>query len=183
MNAHAAEPLRRTVLRIGPAAVVALSAAVALGAVVALGACSAGGKDAAVPRSCSADVNARLAALIGESHDGEVDGVMVCGTTLGPSRPQRAGPRAGHQLIPLRVPLPGGSSALVEVVSNDDLDGRVTAPRGATVFAYGQYFLTSARQRPFVAGIHDVHCATHRGAANGWVVVDGVRYPQHGCGF
>ncbi|MDP9107218.1 MAG: hypothetical protein M3N49_14970, partial [Candidatus Eremiobacteraeota bacterium] len=67
------------------------------------------------------------------------------------------------------------------VVTNDDLDGRVTAPRGATVFAYGQYFQTTDRQRPFVAGVHDVHCATHRGADNGWVVVNGTRYPQHPC--
>ncbi len=107
---------------------------------------------------------------------------MVCGTTIAPSRPQRRGPHGAHQLIPLRVPVAGdGRFALVEVVTNDDLDGRVTAPRGATVIAYGQYFRTSDRQRPFVAGVHDVHCATHRGADNGWVVVNGTKYPQNGC--
>ena len=158
--------------------------AAGLGAgLVALGACSAAANDVAAPASCNAAVNAQLARLIDEHHDDPVDNVMVCGTTLGSSRPQRAGRHGGHQLIPLRVPVAPGRSALVEVVTNDDLDGRVTAPRGAHVAAYGQYFLTSERQRPFVAGIHDVHCATHRGADNGWVVVDGVKYPQRSCGF
>lgn len=149
---------------------------------VAPSACSGSAGDASVPASCSAAVNARLAQLVAEQHDGPVDGIMVCGTAFGPSRPQRAGPHGSHQLIPLRVPLdPAGHSALVEVVTNDVLDGHVTAPRGATVFALGQYFRTTPGQRPFVAGIHDVHCATHRGAANGWVVVDGAKYPPAGC--
>jgi hypothetical protein len=159
-----------------------LAAALSAG-LATLGACSASAKDVSVPSSCNAAVNAQLARLIDEHHDSAVDNVMVCGTALGPSRPQRRGRRSGHQLIPLRVPVAAGRSALVEVVTNDDLDGRVTAPRDAHVVAYGQYFLTTERQRPFVAGIHDVHCATHRGADNGWVVVDGVRYPQRSCGF
>jgi hypothetical protein len=153
-------------------------------ALVAAGACAPAATDVAVPASCTPSTNDRLARLIAEQHAGAVDNVMVCGTTIGPSRPQRRGRRGAHQLIPLRVPIAGGgSTALVEVVTNDDLDGRVTAPRGATVFAYGQYFLTTDRQRPFVAGLHDVHCATHRGADNGWVVVNGTKYPQRGCGF
>jgi hypothetical protein len=156
----------------------------ALAATLLAAAACASAHGAAVPAACTAAVNEQLAALIAERHDGPVDGVMVCGTTIGSSRPQAGGPHGDHQLLPLRVPLPGtGGSALVEVVTNDSLDGRVTAPRGATVFAFGQYFATSARQRPFLAGIHDTHCATHRGAANGWVVVDGAKYPPHGCGF
>jgi hypothetical protein len=155
----------------------ALSASLA-----ALGGCSDGAGDRSVPSSCNAAVNAPLAKLIADANPGPVDDVMVCGTAFGPSRPQRAGPRGGHQLIPLQVPLDAaGRGALVEVVTNDTLDGRVTAPRGATVFALGQYFRTTARQAPFAAGIHEVHCATHRGAANGWVVVDGVKYPPAGC--
>ena len=150
-------------------------------ALAAVGAC-APAATAAIPTQCTPAVNDRLAQLIAEQHDGAVDNVMVCGTTIAPSRPQRRGPHGSHQLIPLRVPLAGdGRFALVEVVTNDDLDGRVTAPRGATVIAYGQYFRTSDRQRPFVAGVHDVHCATHRGADNGWVVVNGTKYPQDGC--
>lgn len=161
----------------------ALTAALVCGACAALlGACGRAASGAAVPASCTPAANAQLAQLIAEQHAGAVDNVMVCGTTIAPSRPQRRGPHGGHQLIPLRVPLAGdGRFALVEVVTNDDLDGRVTAPRGATVFAYGQYFLTSDRQRPFVAGLHDVHCATHRGAGDGWVVVNGTKYPQGRC--
>ena len=150
-------------------------------AALALAACAGQAKEAAAPAHCDASVNAALGRLIDEQRDAPLDNVMVCGTTLAPSRPQRRGPHGGHQLIPLRIPLAGGRSALVEVVTNDDLDGRLTAPRGAHVAAYGQYFHPSARQRPFVAGIHEVHCATHRGADNGWVVIDGTRYPPRGC--
>jgi hypothetical protein len=157
-------------------------AAVMSAALIAIGPSASSAADAAVPAHCTAAVNAQLAQLIAEKHAGAVDNVMVCGTTFGPSRKQRSGPHGGHQLLPLRVPLPGGGSALVEVVSNDDLDGRVTAPKGAQVSAYGQYFHTTARQRPFVAGVHDVHCATHRGADNGWVVVNGTKYPKRACG-
>jgi hypothetical protein len=157
----------------------ALSISIVAGA--ALGACAPAATDVAAPARCTVTVNDRLARLIAEQHADAVDNVMVCGTTIGPSRPQRAGRHGGHQLIPVRAPLPDGRFALVEVVTNDDLDGRVTAPRGATVLAYGQYFLTTERQRPFVAGLHDVHCATHRGADNGWVVVGATKYPQHGC--
>lgn len=149
---------------------------------VALAGCAGSAKDVAVPASCSAAVNAQLARLIADRHDGEVDNVMACGTALDASRALRRGPRASHQLIALSVPLPGGRSAPVEIVTNDDLDGVVTVQRGAHVVAYGRYFLTTALQRPFFAGLHDVHCATHRGADNGWVAVDGVRYPQRACG-
>ena len=151
-------------------------------ALLALTACAGGGHgaaDVAAPSRCDAAVNARLAQLIAEQHAGAVDNVMVCGTTIGPSR-QRTGRRSSHELILLRVPLAAGS-ALVEVVTNDALDGPLTAPRGARVAAYGQYFLTTDRQRPYVAGIHQTHCATHRGADNGWVVVNGTRYPEHPC--
>ena len=149
-------------------------------ALLALGACAPAATDVVTPASCTPSTNDRLARLIAEQHAGAVDNVMVCGTTIGPSRPLRGGRYGAHELLPLRVPVAaGGRTALVEVVTNDDLDGRVTAPRGATVFAYGQYFQTTDRQRPFVAGVHDVHCATHRGADNGWVVVNGTRYPQH----
>lgn len=142
--------------------------------------CSRAGT-AAVPTSCTGATNAKIAGLIAQRYDGELDNVMVCGTTFAPSVSQRPGPSGGHQLLPLRVPLPNGTSALVEVVTNDNLDGVVTAPRGAHVAAYGQYYLTTEFQRPFVAGIHDTHCATHRGADNGWVVVNGVQFPSHGC--
>jgi hypothetical protein len=132
-------------------------------------------KDVPVPGSCTPSVNQHLAELISSAPATPVDNVMVCGTTASSSRTQHGGRHGDHQIIPLRVSLPDGSMKLVEVVSNDDLDGKVTAPANVTVFAYGQAFFSHTKQ--FVAGIHDVHCATHRGADNGWVVVDGVKHP------
>ncbi len=156
------------------------TAVLLVAAAVAPGGC-AGARDVAVPVRCTAAVNAQLAGLIAHGYDGPVDNVMVCGTAFASSRPLGAGPRGGHELIPLRISLPDGTSALIEVVTNDNLDGVVTAPRGAHVAAYGQYYLTTERQRPFVAGIHETHCATHRGADNGWIVVDAAHYPPRGC--
>jgi hypothetical protein len=69
-----------------------------------------------------------------------------------------------------------GSTKLVEVVINDELDGKITAPAKAPVFAYGQAFFDNTGH--FAAGIHDVHCSTHRGADNGWVVVNGAKHPD-----
>lgn len=128
-----------------------------------------------MPASCTPEVNQHLAELVAQSPQGTVDNVMVCGTTISPSRTQRGGPHGSHQVLPLLVSLPGAGSKLIEVVTNDDLDGVVTAPQGAHVFAYGQAFFPSRGR--FAAGIHDVHCATHRGADNGWVVVDGAKSP------
>ena len=102
---------------------------------------------------------------------------MVCGLTISPSRLQRGGEHGSHQILPLLVNLPGAGSKLVEVVTNDDLDGVVTAPKGAEVYAYGQAFFDQGSR--FIAGIHDVHCATHRTADNGWVVVNGIKSPAN----
>lgn len=135
--------------------------------------------DVPVPQSCTPQVNQKLAELVAQPPSGTVDNVMVCGTTISPSRTQSGGPHGSHQVLPLLVNLPGAGSKLVEVVTNDDLDGVVTAPRGAAVFAYGQAFFPSRGR--FSAGIHDVHCATHRGADNGWVVVNGAKAPAS-CG-
>lgn len=136
---------------------------------------SGGGRDVAVPQSCTPDVNQKLAGLLAAQTTENVDNVMVCGVTISPSRTQRGGAHGSHELLPLLVTLPGAGSKLVEVVTNDDLDGVVTAPKGAQVYAYGQAFFDQGSR--FVAGIHDVHCATHRTADNGWVVVDGVKSP------
>jgi hypothetical protein len=141
------------------------------------GALAAG--DVPVPATCTPEVNARLGALIAAGQQAPVDNVMVCGITIGSSRPLRPGRHGGHQLLPLSVQFPGGPSRLVEVVTNDERDGRVTAPPRAQVFAYGQAFFGNLRQ--FAAGVHDVHCSTHAGADNGWVVVNGVRSPA-ACG-
>jgi hypothetical protein len=103
---------------------------------------------------------------------------MVCGVTISPSRTQRGGPHGSHEILPLTVVFPDGSTKLVEVVTNDQLDGKITAPVKASVFAYGQAFFDNTGH--FAAGIHDVHCSTHRGADNGWVVVNGKKHPA-GC--
>ncbi|MBX6358919.1 hypothetical protein [Pseudacidobacterium ailaaui] len=133
-------------------------------------------RDVSVPQSCTPQVNQKLGDLLSAGQSHAVDNVMVCGITVSSSRTQRGGRHGSHEVLPLRVQFPDGSTHLVEVVTNDDLDGMVTAPVNAQVFAYGQAFFPSRGR--FVAGIHDVHCATHRGADNGWVVVNGQKYPS-----
>ncbi len=133
---------------------------------------------ASAPASCTPSLNAAFAKLLAQGTRAAVDGIEVCGTTISSSRTQPGGPHGDHQILPLRVPLPDGSVVLAEVVTNDALDGKVTAPSGATVVALGQFFKPSSH---FVGGIHDTHCATHRGAADGFVSVNGTRYPAAGC--
>ena len=130
-----------------------------------------------VPQSCAPQVNEKLGNLLGSGQTQAVDNVMVCGVTASASRTQSGGPHGSHQILPLRVTFPDGNTRLVEVVTNDDLDGVVTAPVHAQVYAYGQAFFPSRGR--FVAGIHDAHCSTHRGADNGWVVVNGQQHPAN----
>lgn len=132
-------------------------------------------RDAPVPASCTPQVNQKLSSLLDSGLRGDVDNVMVCGVTISSSRTQYGGPHGNHEILPLRVNMPDGNARLVEIVINDDLDGRITAPANVAVFAYGQAFFPSRGR--FAAGIHDVHCSTHRGADNGWVVVNGARHP------
>jgi hypothetical protein len=127
--------------------------------------------------ACTPDKNQRLLDLLNAGESRPVDNVMVCGVTIGASRTHFGGPEGSHQILPLRVAFPDGSSRLVEVVTNDDLDGTLSAPEGAAVSAYGQAFFD--RTGRFAAGIHDVHCSTHRGADDGWVIINGQRFPKH----
>jgi hypothetical protein len=128
-----------------------------------------------VPSTCTPQVNQKLFDLLSSGQHSNVDNVMVCGVTTSSSRKQSGGPHGSHEILPLRVTMPDGNVRPVEVVTNDDLDGVVTSPVNASVFAYGQAFFPSGGK--FAAGVHDVHCSTHRGADNGWVVVNGVKYP------
>jgi hypothetical protein len=146
-----------------------------LAIVVATALTAAAQRDVPVPGSCAPQVNQKLFDLLGSGQHRAVDNVMVCGLTVSSSRRQYGGPHGNHEILPLRVTMPDGGARLVEIVVNDDLDGVITAPVNAAVFAYGQAFFPSRGH--FVAGIHDVHCSTHRGADNGWVVVNGVRHP------
>ncbi len=133
-------------------------------------------RDVPPPRECTPQVNAKLAQVVAAGSPREVDNVMVCGVTVSSSHRQRAGRHGSHEVLPLLVKFPDGSQHLVEVVTNDDLDGVVTAPSRAAVFAYGQAFIPEGGH--FAAGIHDVHCSTHRGADNGWVLVNTEKHPR-----
>lgn len=134
--------------------------------------------DVPIPTSCTPDVNRKLADLIASGTNKPVDNVMACGITTGSSHTQRGGPHGSHQIIPVLVTFPDRSTHQIEIVTNDALDGKVTAPAKAQVFAYGQAFFDHTGQ--FAAGLHETHCATHRGADNGWIVVNGDRHPT-GC--
>jgi hypothetical protein len=131
-----------------------------------------------VPSVCTPEVNRKLAGLIARGPSRPVDNVMVCGVALSSSHTQRGGPHGDHQIIPVLVTFPDRTTHPIEIVTNDALDGRITAPARAAVFAYGQAFFD--RTGKFAAGVHDTHCSTHRGADNGWVTVNGVRFPK-GC--
>ncbi|MBV9268132.1 MAG: hypothetical protein JO061_18330, partial [Acidobacteriaceae bacterium] len=132
--------------------------------------------DVPVPSSCTPDINSKLAQLIASKPQGPVDNVMVCGTTTRRSRYQPAGQHGSHHVFSVLAAFPDGSKQLVEVVTNDSLDGVITAPAQAQLFAYGQAFFDNTNQ--FAAGIHDTHCSTHAGADNGWIVIDGVKHPS-----
>lgn len=135
-----------------------------------------GANDVPVPASCTPQVNARLANLLASGTKSDVDNVMVCGETTRRSRYQPGKAHGSHHVHSVLAHFPDGSSQLIEVVTNDDLDGSITSPAHAQVFAYGQAFFSNTQQ--FAAGIHDTHCSTHSGADNGWVVVNGQKHPQ-----
>lgn len=132
-----------------------------------------------VPTACTPSVNQNLAQLIAQGTTGPTDNVMACGITTSSSHTQKGGPHGDHQIIPVLVTFPDRSTHQIEIVTNDSLDGKVTAPAKASVFAYGQAFFDNTGK--FAAGLHDTHCSTHNGADNGWVVVNGVKHPAS-CG-
>jgi hypothetical protein len=132
-------------------------------------------RDVPVPARCTPQVNQGLANLIDSGTRRDVDNIMVCGVAMEKTRVHRGGPHGDHHITTIAVRLPNGRSVNVQVVTNDDLDGAVTAPVNDAVFAYGQGYNAHGF---WVAGIHDVHCSTHPGADNGWVVVAGVKTPR-----
>ena len=138
--------------------------------------------DVPVPAACTAVVNAPLAALVTAGAPDQVDNVIVCGTVARATYFQSSrGPAGSHHVTSVAAPIATGGTLLVQVVTNDRLDGVVSAQTGDRVFALGQFYQTTVRQRPFAAGLHDTHCATHRGADNGWIVVNGNRWPKGSC--
>jgi hypothetical protein len=128
-----------------------------------------------VPARCASQVNQGLADLIASGTRRDVDNIMVCGVAIEPTRVHRGGPHGDHHITTIAVQLPSGQTVNVQVVTNDDLDGVVTVGVNDTVFAYGQGYIAHGF---WAAGVHDVHCSTHPGADNGWVVVAGVKTPR-----
>jgi hypothetical protein len=125
-----------------------------------------------VPSRCTAQVNQGMADLIASGTRRDVDSIMVCGPAIERTRVHRGGPHGSHHITTIAAPLPNGQTVNVQVVTNDDLDGVVTAQPNDPVFAYGQGHISHGF---WAAGIHDVHCSTHPGADNGWVVEAGVK--------
>ncbi len=131
------------------------------------------GRNVPVPSSCTPAVNAELEQMIRSKPRGYTENVMLCGiarkTTV-----NSGGAHGSHHIILVAVNLPHDGPVAVQVAINDSLDGPVSAAPNTPVFAYGQGYITSGAS---VAGIHDIHCSTHRTADNGWVVVAGVKTP------
>jgi hypothetical protein len=127
-----------------------------------------------VPPSCVPQVNAKLQEMIREHSRRYVENVMACGIATG-TRVNHGGQHGSHHIITLRVKLPHDGTVNIQIAVNDTLNGPVSARPGDSVFAYGQGYVTGG---PWAAGIHDVHCSTHRSADNGWVVVNGVQKPS-----
>jgi hypothetical protein len=127
-----------------------------------------------VPASCTPQVNQSLDNLIASGTRRDVDNIMVCGIATQRTRMHYGGRYGSHHITTIAVTLPSGGTVSVQVVTNDDLDGIVTAQINDPVFAYGQGYIAHG---PWAAGIHDVHCSTHPGADNGWVVLAGVKTP------
>jgi len=151
---------------VGFAALVALITA-ALPAVAA--------RNVAVRARCTPRVNQGMADLIASGTRRDVDNIMVCGTAIEKTRVHRGGPHGSHHITTIAAPMPNGQTVNIQVVTNDDLDGVVTTQPNDPVFAYGQGYISHGF---WAAGIHDVHCSTHPGADNGWVVVAGVKTPS-----
>ena len=127
-----------------------------------------------VPARCTPQVNQRLADLIASGTRRDVDNIMACGVAIEKTRVRRGGPHGSHHITTIAAQLPNGQTVNVQIVANDDLDGVVTAQANDPVFAYGQGYVSHGF---LAAGIHDVHCSTHPGADNGWVVIAGVKTP------
>jgi hypothetical protein len=134
---------------------------------------SAQGHDVSVPRACNPQVNSKLQQMIRNRPRGYVENVMVCGIAEG-TRVNSGGRHGSHHIITVDAQLPQDSEVRVQIAVNDSLDGRVSAARGDSVFAYGQGYISGGG---WAAGIHDVHCSTHRSADNGWIVVNGHKTP------
>lgn len=141
-----------------------------------------------VPVVCNTRVNAELASFLQQhaGREGDQDNVLLCGSMLRDSYTQHAGHNGtgAHQVLVVNVPTARGP-VLLEVVTNDALDGQVSARKGDAIFAYGQAYVDAkpihAAGLDLAGGLHETHCSTHAGADDGWVVIAGKRYPARSC--
>jgi len=138
-------------------------------------------KDMPVPALCTPEVNAVLADLIAHGPD-QAYNIMVCGivseaTTLDPAVDRSF---SRHQTV-VAAPVASGPPILIKILTNDRRDGIVLAKKGDHVAAFGWYFKTAAWERPAVGGINNTFCAIHADLYNGWIAVNGIRWPRSGC--
>lgn len=131
---------------------------------------------------CSPSANSTLSAFVAKAIPAHVDDVQVCGVAAAPTKHLPARDGSGpHHLTSVWAPIGRGRRLLIAIFTNDDLDGIVVAKRGENVSALGQAFLMWPQEGPFVAGLHDTHCATHIGAADGWIRVNDRLWPMTPC--
>ena len=128
--------------------------------------------DIPVNATCTSTINEQIGEIIYKGGTSTTNGVEICGTvTSVTTQPDHgSGP---HHIVHLTAPLPAsaaqpGNTYNVEIAVNDNLDGSIDARKGDTVFAYGQAYSDADG----TVGVHDVHCSTGAGIANGWVVVE-----------
>src|SRR5882672_11122216 len=99
--------------------------------------------DVPVPAHCTPQVNQKLVDLISQRPKQNVDNVMACGIATQNTQVRRGGPHGSHHITTIAVKLPDGQTVNVQIVTNDDLDGPVTAQANDPVFAYGQGYIAN----------------------------------------
>jgi hypothetical protein len=123
-------------------------------------------------QTCTPQVNARFQeSVVSRRHI--VEGVAVCGIVSGRVH-ESGGIHGEHVYIPVKLEAPGGATYTTEVIPNEELDGRVEVHEGDRIVALGQFVFTT--RYGYDGLIHDTHPATHRGAADGYVEVNGKIY-------
>ena len=102
------------------------------------------------------------------------EGVSVCGTVVGHPY-ERGGEHGLHAYIAVRVEAPGGATYITQIIPNEELVGRIVVHPGDAIAALGQFVYPNHRAG-YEGLIHDTHHATHRGAIDGYVSVNGTTY-------
>ena len=138
-------------------------------------------KDVPVPATCTPEVNAVLTDIVRHGSSRQVYNVMVCGTAAAPTAYFVSQDAQGYRhATEIAAPLTDGTTARIKVLTNDRRDGVVLAKTGDRIIVFGWY------NQPYpwehVDGvINNAFCAIHPDLYNGWVVVNGKRWPTGGC--